>query len=300
MRRSIASVRPLLHLVLFALGMHACDGSAGARREEGPAPRLPVAAKADPPAGEPSVVTPAPNAAPAAPVGKPAGKVLKAPGPFEDLPIDGHPTAVVSLPLGADSSRPVVVATHGNYDRPEWQCEVWREILGTRAFILCPRGIARPDSPSPDDIRFTYASNQVLEREVHAGLAALRARYPDHAAAGAVLYTGFSLGAIMGIPIAARSPSVFPRLVLVEGGHDRWSPDTAKAFAAGGGQRVLFVCSQPGCAAGAKTAASRLEKAGVLVKVVRGPDAGHRYDGPVAEQTSKALPWVLEGDTQWP
>jgi dienelactone hydrolase len=217
-----------------------------------------------------------------------------------DLPLLGHPAAVVSLPLGAESPRPVVVATHGNYDRPEWQCEVWREIVGDKAFVLCPRGIARPDSPSPDDIRFTYSNNQALERELVAGLDALRAQYPDHVAAGSVLYTGFSLGAIMGIAIATRAPSTFPRLVLVEGGHDGWTPDAVKAFAGGGGRRVLFVCSQPGCTAAAKVAAARLAKAGALANVVRGPDAGHRYDGPIAAQTSKALPWVLEGDERWP
>src|SRR6185369_8025401 len=94
---------------------------------------------------------------------------LEAEAPLVALPVEGYGAAVVSLPLGARGKRPVLIATHGNYDRPEWQCQVWREIIADQAFILCPRGVTRPDSPSADDIRFTYASNQSLERELDAG-----------------------------------------------------------------------------------------------------------------------------------
>jgi dienelactone hydrolase len=298
-RGNLRGVRPAPLSVLIAFAVLGCDSSAGTRREEAPDPRSPAIGPHEPSPALPASSAPSPVASPA-PSAKPVRKLLKASSPFVHLTLIGLPPAVVSLPIGADSPRPIVIATHGNYDRPEWQCEVWREIVGDDAFILCPRGIARPDSPAPDDIRFTYSNNQALEKEVVAGLAALRAQYPDHATGGAVLYTGFSLGAIMGIAIATRAPSTFPRLVLVEGGHDRWTPDAVKAFAQGGGQRVLFVCSQPGCTAAAKVAAARLTKAGVAANVVGGPDAGHRYDGPIMERTIKALPWVLEGDERWP
>lgn len=220
---------------------------------------------------------------------------LDAPEPLVLLQVPGYREAVVSLPRDAREKRPVVIATHGNYDRPEWQCEVWREIVDARAFVLCPRGVPRPDSPSSDDIRFTYESNLALERELGAAQKALQARFADYVDDSHPLYTGFSLGAIMGVSIAARAPALYGRLVLTEGGHDKWTPDTVKAFAAGGGERVLFVCSQAYCANDARRAGARLEKAGVAIKVVRGPDVGHRYDGPTAAETKKALAWVLEG-----
>jgi dienelactone hydrolase len=224
---------------------------------------------------------------------------LQAPGPLIHLPVEGHPAAVVSLPLGATGRRPVIVATHGNYDRPEWQCQVWREIVGDGAFVLCPRGVSRSDSPSADDVRFTYQSNQRLEQELDAGFAALRGRFADYVDEGAVLYTGFSLGAIMGVSIASRRAALYPRLVLIEGGHDNWTPATAKAFAEGGGKRVLFVCAQGGCAADARRAAERLTRAGVEARMVRSKDVGHSYDGVVADETRRALPWALEGDGRW-
>jgi hypothetical protein len=47
-----------------------------------------------------------------------------------------------------------------------------------------------------------------------------------------------------------------------------------------------------------------LERAGVEARVVLGklPDAGqfiHWYNGPIAEETRDAAPWLLEGDGRW-
>ncbi|WP_063751944.1 hypothetical protein [Sorangium cellulosum] len=302
---AVSLSRPFICCALLAAAALGCDR---AGRAAGPAPAAPEGAAPEgaAPAADGGVTlalagdaaAPAPAAEGAAPAAAPVAP-LRADAPFVELPVDGFASAVVSVPIGATARRPVLIASHGNYDRPEWQCQVWRDIAGGDAFILCPRGVARSDSPSASDVRFTYESNARLEQEIDAGLAALRARFPEHVDAGAVLYTGFSLGAIMGSAIAARRAALFPRLVLVEGGHDKWTPKAARAFADGGGQRVLFVCAQAGCGAAAKAAAARLEKAGVLARVVRSEEAGHRYDGPVAEETRRALGWAVEGDARW-
>lgn len=280
---------------LMLLGLLACDRSPrSAAQAWGVLPPPALASPAPSSPAPPAQAVPVP---PSAPETEPPA--LEAPEPFVALPIAGFPAAVVSLPLGARGKRPVLVATHGNFDRPEWQCLVWREIVGDRAFVLCPRGLGRPDSPRGDDARFTYESNLTLEREVGAGLAALHARFPACADVDQPIYTGFSLGAIMGVSIASRSPAEYPRLVLIEGGHDKWTPAAAAAFARGGGRKVLFVCSQVGCESAARVAERRLSAAGVAVRVVRGADVGHRYDGPTAETTKRELSWVLEDDPRW-
>jgi hypothetical protein len=54
------------------------------------------------------------------------------------------------LPLAATSPRPLVLGVHGNDDRPEWQCGVWRGIVGARArtiFSFAKNGDARFSSP---------------------------------------------------------------------------------------------------------------------------------------------------------
>lgn len=207
------------------------------------------------------------------------------------IDVPGFEPAVVVVPVGAREKRRVVLATHGNYDRPEWQCEVWAGITKGRYFVLCPRGIARPDSPSADDVRFTYKTNQDLEREVDAALGALASsKYARWVEGAPYVWTGFSLGAIMGVAIAKRRPSDFPELVLIEGGVDGFGEDVARAFAKGGGKRVMFACAQAGCGKTARKRAERLEALGIEAQVVDAGPIGHTYDGPVAEAVGRAFP----------
>ena len=232
----------------------------------------------------------------AAPSARPA---LASPEPLVGLAVAGHHDAVVSLPLGATTRRPVVIAAHGNYDTPESQCGVWRALVHDRAFVLCPRGIARTDSPSDDDTRWTYADSAAFTKELDASLEALRARYAEYVDAGPMVYTGFSLGAILGVPYLMRDPARFPRVVLVEGGHDAWTAERARAFGAKGGQRVLFACGQPGCVIDARGPSSRLLRANVSSKTVHGAGVGHGYFGAVASEVGKQIDWLLEGDPRW-
>jgi pimeloyl-ACP methyl ester carboxylesterase len=276
-------------LLLVLGGALACDAGRPATVELAP---------------DPLERAPAPPLPPTTPVlhadaEAPSPPVLEAEQAMVDLAVEGFGEAVVSLPLGARGKRPVMIAAHGNFDRPEWQCQVWREIVRDRGFVLCPRGRARPDSPGPSDPRFTYPTNQILEQEVTAALSALRERYPAFVDGGPVLWTGFSLGSIMGVAIAIREPARFERLVLVEGGHDRWTRASVKVFAEGGGKRVLFACGQGGCTGAAKRAAGLLEGAGVATRIVERPGTGHNYVGPLAEEVAAAFDWVVEGDPRW-
>jgi pimeloyl-ACP methyl ester carboxylesterase len=216
------------------------------------------------------------------------------------LPVAGFADAVLAVPVGASDKRPLVIATHGNFDRPEWQCQVWSQLFAGRAFVLCPRGIGRDDSPAPDDPRFTYKHNTDLEREVDAAIAALRVSpHAAFVADGPATWAGFSLGAIMGVAIAERRPQDFSTLLLVEGGVDRFRDETVRAFAKGGGKRVMFVCAQRGCKGVALPRAKALERAGVSATVVDAGNIGHAYSGPVADAIGKELPSFLANDSRF-
>jgi predicted esterase len=214
------------------------------------------------------------------------------------LAVDGFPDAVISVPLGATSPRPVVVATHGMWDFPEGLCDDQRWIFHDQAWVVCPRGRPMPDKT------FRYDGADALAREIDADVRALVARYPGYVDDSAMLYTGFSLGAILGPAIIVRQPARFPRAVLIEGGEDRWTPALAAKYAKGGGQRVLFACGLRGRVPGAERAAAMLEHAGVGARAVLGkpPDAGqfmHWYNGPIAEETRVAEPWLFDTDARW-
>ena len=230
---------------------------------------------------------------------KPGLAPLAAAEPLIEIEVADHGTAVVSLPLGATEARPVLVATHGNYDRPDWTCAIWRSIVADDGFVLCPRGVVRADSPSRSDPRFHYVTNLHLEREIEAALAALEDRFADYVAPPPHVFAGFSQGAIMGVPIIGRQPQWFDRAVLVEGGFDRWSRGGVEAFAAAGGKRVLFACGQWDCDRGAKTTGKWFESAGIESRVVFAKGAGHTYGGEVAELIAGAWSWVVAGDERW-
>jgi hypothetical protein len=241
---------------------------------------------------------------PAASVGAADSQGSAEPPPLESAPsitalaVPGFSDAVVSVPLGARSPRPVLIATHGLWDFPEGLCDNWRWIIGNRAWVLCPRGEPLPDKT------FRYRSGPALAKEIDAGVKALDERYPGYVDTGPRTYTGFSLGAILGAWIVTHDPTRYPRAVLTEGGEDRFPDEVAAAFARGGGERILFACGLKGRVDGATRAARRLEHAGVPARVVLGklPKTGqfiHWYNGPVAEETKGQLDWLFEGDARW-
>jgi len=232
-------------------------------------------------------------------VERPGLAPLEAETPLVDLPVEGHGPAVVSLPLGATDARPVLVATHGNYDRPEWTCAIWRDIVDHDGFVLCPRGMVRGDSPSPGDPRYQYATNGRLEKEIELALQALTQAYAQYVSGPPYVFAGFSQGAIMGVPILGRRPEWFDRAVLIEGGYDRWTKAGAAQYAEGGGRRILFACGQWACDQGYKAAQPWFEVAGIESRVVSAKGAGHTYGGPVAGLIDEAWGWVVADDERW-
>lgn len=214
------------------------------------------------------------------------------------LAVPGFLDAVVSVPGGATAARPVAVALHGNFDRPEWQCAVWRGVVGKSGFVLCPRGVARRDVPKSME-RFEYQSGKAVEQEIDAGLAALSERFTGYVDVTAVVIIGFSLGAIYASPLVQKAPQRFPRVALIEGGQGSWTPGSARAFAAAGGQRLFIGCGQSACLSQASSRAQRLEKAGLPTRSGGAAKAGHTYDGEVAAAFAAAWPWFVEGDDRW-
>jgi hypothetical protein len=280
------SARTLLASALLPLA--ACASHAE------PASRVEVAA-APPASSSPKIARPAPARPPAsdatsspqpakhARAGRPRAEMI-------DLAIDGMGEAVAWVP-SSNRARPIVVAAHGDRDRPEWQCWIWRRIVQDRAFVLCPRGVPRAD----DATRFTFASDAALSAEIEAGVAALVAEYGDRVDPSARVYSGHSLGAIYGSSVVARASSRWSRAVFSEGGKSSWTIERARAFAADGGRRVLFACGQIGCLAQARAAVARDAKF-LPSRVAWGEGGGHHFFGPVSEAIGDAFGWLVEGD----
>ncbi|HEU4539115.1 MAG TPA: hypothetical protein VFS00_33570, partial [Polyangiaceae bacterium] len=214
------------------------------------------------------------------------------------LPLEGFGDVFVTPPLGATDARPVIVALHGIQDRAEWACGEWRGAAGPRPFVLCPRGVPSAGVPRSAGV-FAHAGPAQTRREIDAGLRALRARFGAHVAEGPLLLVGFSLGANVGARIAIDDPATFPRLVLVEGGDGPWTPPSARAFARGGGQRVLFGCSQGGCRQTVKAPMSALRAAGVGTELAYAGNIGHLVDERIINAVRAQWPFLVAGDERY-
>jgi predicted esterase len=216
--------------------------------------------------------------------------------------VSGHRPAVVSVPLGATTPRPVIVAAHGAGDRPDWQCRFWRAIVGDRAFVVCPRGFPLDPRAPADETGYFYTTHHQLGREVTEVLRALAARFGAHADLTSPVYAGFSQGAIMGALLLPEHPARFARAVLIEGGvggYQEWNRLVARSFKEHGGERVLFACGGPTCASHAQVSADYLQKEGLLARVTHAPGSGHTYGGGVAEQVARAFSWLVERDQRF-
>lgn len=223
------------------------------------------------------------------------GRALASADPIIELPVAKRRAAIVSLPLGATTRKPVLVAAHGRDDYPQPLCEMFRGIVEGRAFVLCPTGV--PSSVLEG--AFTYDSPDALHAEIYDALAALRARFPEHVDDGPVVYAGFSLGSFQGVRVVSKDPDKTPRVILIEGGHDPWEDGLIETFADGGGLRVLFVSGQDVHDQRSQRIARALTEAGIGAKTVHAEGAGHVYTGPVREQIAAAFDWVVEGDERW-
>lgn len=215
----------------------------------------------------------------------------------EPLEVPGFRPAEHVVPdAAARGPRPVVVILHGNFDRPEWNCEAWTSIVAGRAFILCPRGVPRRDAPGMD--RWEYGGRPALLREVAAGRAALAARYPGRVGPGPDVWVGFSLGAIHLAPLARGAPTTYPRIILVEGGLDDWDRRNLARFVAGGGRKIGFVCGREGCKRRAERLAAVLDGAGGGGRVAFAP-IGHNFYGPILAPTKTVFDWLIEDDERF-
>lgn len=222
--------------------------------------------------------------------------------PFLDLPVQGFRSSVVSLPIGATSRRPILVATHDAGDRPEWQCHVWRGIVKNRGFVLCPRGYPTNPYVPPEHTGFFYTDHHSLGREISRAIDALVARFPDHVDKSAPAYAGFSQGAIQGAILLPNHPARFSRAALIEGGYgffQEWNIPVSERWKKNGGDRVLLACGRLKCAEQARTTAYYMRRGGLVPRVLYVEGAGHSYGGAMEQRVKESFEWLIEGDPRW-
>ena len=234
--------------------------------------------------------SPAPNIEkePASP-----GVPWSAPPLLETLPVEGFHTTVYVPPKSRDAKpHPVTIVLHGNFDRPEWQCDTWRDVAASHGWVLCPRGVPTPWAEKSAD-RWMYRGADRTLTEIDAALTALSRKYNGYVDTHRMVLAGFSLGAILASPIAITSPNRFTTLFLIEGGLKTLDKRKLLALKRSGVEAIGLAMSSPKYRAQAKKLLSTLKKLGIRAQYVDMAGAGHNYHPDFPRKGATALRWLL-------
>jgi hypothetical protein len=107
------------------------------------------------------------------------------------------------------------------------------------------------------------------------------------------VFTGFSLGAILGARLIQDPELQIGAAVLIEGGYQGWTLAKAKALQPRL-DRLLFACGQSECRNAYRYQMEQLwKRAGVPAAMVADTQAGHTYDDPVATLIRGEWPALL-------
>jgi predicted esterase len=213
---------------------------------------------------------------------------------LEPLELGDSASAVVSVPLGATSPRPLVVAVHGAHDRPEWACGGWRLGFKVYPFIVCPRG-----SPVTRD-KYAWPNAAAIERVVMQSIEKVRERFGSYVAPPPYVYAGFSQGAIFSEPILVGHAALFKTAVLAEGGYAVLSSaDFARKFRAAGGETVVIVCGSPACRRTTQASALKLQAAGLRVFESGDVRSGHNLNQLMQQALARDFSSWFTEDPAW-
>lgn len=253
-----------------AASASAASASASARRNDGPRTTLNAA---------PSVALPA--RLPIAPLAGDAEVELEV----------GTTRAHVVAPVGAKVARPILLALAGP-DNPKQHCQRWKTISAGYPFVVCPTGAATTEKATSAD----------MMDQAKAVLAAVKKRFGNHVAGGRVMVSGLGFAGDHVIPLMRQSPGFFVHGVIAGSGGHLVNAGFAKAFAARGGQAVLFVCGGPD----AKACDRQVGRNDVTLRLAGTRSKLITIDGlppAQAEPYTKALrsewDWLISGHPLW-
>ncbi len=203
--------------------------------------------------------------------------------------------AIVSVPLGAREPRPILIALHGGSDRPERACPAWRIAADAYPFVVCPRGWGG------DEARLAWSSVADTKARIARATALVKQTFGAWVAeTSSVVLAGFSRGASEVARVAESEPRRYRRVVIGDAAHD---PGPAlgfsRAWAAGGGERAMFMCTTSGCEPSMRAAAKRVATQKAGARLVVAPTQVHALSARAAGSLRRDWAWLVEGAEGW-
>jgi poly(3-hydroxybutyrate) depolymerase len=200
----------------------------------------------------------------------------------------------VSVPLGAREPRPIMIALHGGSDRPEWACSAWRGITNAYPFIVCPRGVGA------NDAALAWSSPADTKQRVARAIAATKTMFEGWIREAPIVLAGFSMGATQAALLAKSEPRTYARIALAE---SAYAPEPvmtfAPAWAAGGAERAIFLCTTLGCEAPYRSAARNVASHHVPARLNIAGTTEHGMWDVVVRSMRRDWPWLVERAAGW-
>ncbi|MBN2530024.1 MAG: hypothetical protein JXR76_26780 [Deltaproteobacteria bacterium] len=212
----------------------------------------------------------------------------------ESLTVPGfEPAAFVTPSEDTGQARPVIIVLHGNFDRPEWQCEMWQEVGSWHGWILCPRGVRTPFATLAED-RWTYKGGApAISAEMIAALDALDARFPGAVLRRGLILVGFSLGAIRLPELIRLHPDTFETVFLIEGGLKQLEAGLPM-MKKNGVKRIGLAMSTAGNRQNVSVVQNKIKRYGLRSVYVDMKGAGHNYRSDFGRTGNRALHQLLD------
>ena len=273
-------------MLLFSAAFVGCFGGAESLAEPSQqTASLPAPAIENAPKHQPKSLSPTPTPKPI-----PAAHRVRAPHVPTPLEVPGfRPASHVGPADSVEKPHPIVVVLHGNYDRPEWQCEMWRQVADFYGWVLCPRGIPTPWA-DPSEDRWMYRGSPVVSREIEVAISSLKSRYPGQVSDnGDRILVGFSLGGLLAPNIIVNAPNRYAYLYLVEGGAAKLDPARIKALRRAGILGIGLAASTGSNRRASREAAKRLHRRSLPSVYVDMSGAGHNYRDDFASTGRQSL-----------
>ena len=203
----------------------------------------------------------------------------------------------VSVPLGAHEARPIMVALHGGSDRPERACPAWRAAADHHPFVVCPHGWGG------NEARLGWRGPADSKARIARAVAAVKKTFgPWVKDTSTIVLAGFSMGGAEVARIAESDPKTYRRIVVGDSAHDpRPALLFSKAWASGGGERAMFLCTTSGCEPSMRAGAKRVtaQKTSASARLVIAPTQKHLLNDIVGRSMRRDWAWLVEGAEGW-
>jgi hypothetical protein len=218
------------------------------------------------------------------------------------LSVRGEVEARLLVPIGATASRPLVVillpaapsaslrALTAVRTDANQTCEALGKAISDEAFVLCQSEWIEQPAATPVEVE-----NDWIASTLQASLRVAKRKYGQYIAKELAL-VGIGDAADIAVSIVRKSPEVFHRVALIDGGFRLWSSVDAVRFVGHGAKALLVQCIEDACRNDAMRVTATVRVSGVAtrleseVSAAGSPGAGATPATPLP----LLLKWLLE------